>query len=219
MKNFFSSRLLAGLRMLYGNEALLMQPVWMGCRTWFAGISASPHWPRRRWIHLFGWPGAAGIALLLGCMAFYFYAVRSVQSRLDTARQAVTELQQHGKGANMHRRELTPAEQLAEFYQTLPEEKSLLPWMGKVFTLAHDQGISLDQGEYKLTRDKVGKLMRFQMTLPIKGEYLQIRRYFDSLLAEIPAVSLEHLQLERQKVGDPVLEARIRLVLYLEQGS
>ena len=59
--------------------------------------------------------------------------------------------------------------------------------------------------------------MRFQMSLPIKGEYPQIRKYLDSLLAEIPVVSLEHMQLERQKVGDPALEAKIRLALYMEQ--
>jgi len=48
--------------------------------------------------------------------------------------------------------------------------------------------------------------MRFQMTLPLKGKYPQIRKYLDSLLAEIPIVSLENLQLERQKVGDPALK-------------
>lgn len=167
-------------------------------------------------MRLFGWPGVAGIGLLIACMVFYFAAIRPVQSRLDAARQNVSELQKHGK-SDAARNSQQPVEQLAEFYRAFPNNKDLLPWMEKIFTLAHDQGISLDQGEYKVSSDKVGKLMRFQMTLPLKGEYPQIRKYLDSLLTEIPIVSLEHLQLERQKVGDPALEARIRLALYLEQ--
>ena len=167
-------------------------------------------------MHLFGLPGVAGIGLLIACLAFYFAAIRPAQFRLDAARQSAIEFHKHGNH-DATRNNQPPAEQLARFYRTFPNEKNLLPWLEKIFTLAHDQGISLDQGEYKVSSDKGGKLMRFQMTLPLKGEYPQIRKYLDSLLAEIPIVSLENLQLERQKVGDPALEARIRLALYLEQ--
>lgn len=185
-------------------------------RNSLAGIAASPYMTRRRWIFLFGWPGVAGAGLLVACLVFYGSAIRPLQSRLEAAHQVAVELQgQAQRGAK--RREQTPTEQLAEFYRAFPNEKDLLSWMEKIFTLAQNQGISLDQGEYKLNRDKAGKLVRFQMVLPIKGEYPQIRKYLDSLLTEIPVVSLEHLQLERQKVGDPVLEARISLALYLEQ--
>ena len=181
-------------------------------------ISASPHWTRRRWMRLFGWPGVAGTGLLVACLAFYLSAIRPAEFRLDVARQSAIQLQKYGKrDANEASRNQAPAGQLAEFYRLFPNDKKLLPWMEKIFTLAQKQEISLDQGEYKVTSDKVGKLMRFQMTLPFKGEYPQIRKYLDSLLAEIPIVSLEHLQLKRQKVGTPVLEARIRLALYLEQ--
>jgi len=182
-----------------------------------ARISASPHWTRRRWMRLFGWPGAAGIGLLAACLAFYASVIRPAQSRLEAAHQGVIQLQQAGKHGAQDRRSRSPAEQLAEFYRQFPNDKNLLPWVEKIFTLAQSQKLSLDQGEYKVSSDKVGKLMRFQMTLPLKGEYPQIRKYLDSLLAEIPTVALEHLQLERQKVGVPVLEASIRLTLYLEQ--
>ncbi|MFA6971932.1 MAG: GspMb/PilO family protein [Gallionella sp.] len=216
MKKFLSSRLPTGLRRIIKNKAKLMQAGGESGHSWLAKMSASPYWTRRRWIHLFGWPGAAGIGLLIACLAFYFAAIRPAQLRLDTARQSAIELQKHGRH-NASANNQPPGAQLAEFYRTFPDEKNLLPWIEKIFTLAHDQGISLDQGEYKLSSDKVGKLMRFQMSLPIKGEYPQIRKYLDSLLAEIPVVSLEHLQLERQKVGDPALEAKIRLALYMEQ--
>ena len=55
------------------------------------------------------------------------------------------------------------------------------------------------------------------MTLPVRGEYRQIRQFLASTGAKVPIASLEQVQFERQKVGDPLVDARIRLVLYLEQ--
>lgn len=205
MKNFLNSRLQTGLRKLAGGGS---------GSSWLAKISASPHWTRRRWVRLFGWPGIAGAGLLVACLAFYLSVIRPAQFRLDEARQSVIKLQKH---VQRDASSQAPAEQLAEFYRIFPNDKDLLPSMEKIFTLAQDQKISLDQGAYKVTSDKVGKLMRFQMSLSLKGEYPQIRKYLDSLLAEIPIVSLEYLQFGRQKIGDPALEARIRLALYLEQ--
>ena len=85
--------------------------------------------------------------------------------------------------------------------------------------LAERNGLSLNQGEYKATRDKVGRLVRLQMTLPVKGEYSQIRRFLSALPAETPIIALENVQFARQNIADSTVEARIRLALYLEQAS
>ena len=209
-----------GLRMLSENKASHIFAVGESNRFWFAEILASPHWVRRRWMSLFGWPGMAGIGLMVACLVFFMAFIRPAEFRLDSARQSAIQLHKQGKhDANEASRELQPTEQLAEFYRAFPNDSDLLPGIEKIFTLAQNQNLTLDQGEYKLSRDKVGKLVRFQMVLPVKGDYPQIRKYLDSLLTEIPNIALEHLQLERRKVGDPALEATIRLALYLEQES
>lgn len=182
-------------------------------------ISESPVWARRRWLHLFGWPGMIGAGLLVFCSALYFSAIQPAQIRLNEAHENAVSIQERVKLAanGLNHSELTPADQLAEFYRIFPKEKNLLPWLEKVFSLAAMQGIQLDQGEYKVTRDRVGKLVRFQMTLPVQGGYPQIRKYLNSLRAEIPIISMEHLQFERQKVNDSQVEAKIKLALYLER--
>ena len=189
-------------------------------RTWIL-ISENPIWARWRWIHLFGWPGAIGAGLLAACTAFYLSAIQPAQVRLDEAHRSAISIQERVKLAanGLNHSELTPAEQLAEFYRIFPNEKKLLPWLEKVFAVAQSQGISLDQGEYRVTRDRVGRLVRFQMTLPIRSSYPQIRNFLNSLRAEIPIASMEHLQFERQKVNDPEVEAKIRLALYVERES
>lgn len=185
----------------------------------WASVTESPLWARRRWLHLFGWPGVVGAGLLAMCTALYLSAIQPAQMRLNEAHQSAISIQERVKLAanGLNRNELTPAEQLAEFYRIFPNEKSLLPWLEKVFALAETQGISLDQGEYKVMRDKVGKLVRFQITLPVRSSYPQIRKYLNNLRAEIPIIAMEHLQFERQKINDPEVEAKIKLALYLER--
>lgn len=187
-------------------------------RAWLPFLSQSPLAARRRWLHLFGWPGVVGAGLLAMCPAFYVSAIYPAQARMNEVHQNAASLQERVKLAanGLNRKELSPSGQLVEFYRIFPSERNLVPSLKKVFDLAQAQGIQLDQGEYKLIRDKVGKLERFQMTLPVRSGYPQIRRYLSSLRAEIPIISLEHLQFERQKVNDTEVEAKIRLALYLE---
>jgi hypothetical protein len=56
------------------------------------------------------------------------------------------------------------------------------------------------------------------MSLPLSGEYPKIRRFLSDLRAEIPIVSLEEVEFERQKVGDQKVEAKVRLVIFLESA-
>lgn len=189
-------------------------------RSWIS-IAESPIWARRRWLSLFGWPGMLGAGLLALCVALYISAVQPAQVRLNEAHESAISVQERVKRAanGLNHGELTAADQLVEFYRIFPDEKNLLPWLEKVFVLAQSQGIRLDQGEYKVTRDKVGKLVRFEMMLPVRSTYPQIRKYVDILHREIPILAMEHLQFERQKVNDSEVEAKIKLALYVERES
>lgn len=177
-------------------------------------------WLKRRWLELLGKPGVVGIGLLAICLPFYFSAIVPAQERLNSARRDAVSLQEkiklEARGVKVAR---PPEEQLAEFYKMFPSDKNLPQWLGKIFDSAQNQGISLDQGEYKVIPDKTGSLIGFQMTLPIKGEYPKIRQYLAGLMADIPILSLENVQFDRQKVGETTVDAKVKLVLYLEQGS
>lgn len=178
-------------------------------------------WTARSWLRLLGWPGMLGAGVLAVCPAFYFSAIQPTQARLEAAhRSAISLHEQIERAATALRgRQLTPAEQLVEFYRAFPAEKNSPQWLDRIAAAAQSRGLSLDHGEYKATRDKSGKLVRYQMLLPLKGNYPQIRQFLAALPAEAPVVALESVQFERQKVADPAVEARIKLVLYLGQTS
>ncbi|MFA6901552.1 MAG: hypothetical protein WC236_00570 [Gallionellaceae bacterium] len=178
-------------------------------------------WTSQRWLRRMDWPGVLAIGILAICPAFYFSAILPEQARLEAARQRA-ELQNESLepvSTSRFDARLSPEEQLAVFYKMFPDEKSSSLWLEKLMVLAASHGLSLNDGEYKVTRDQVGKLLRYQMTLPVKGQYPQIRKFLSALQGALPVVALENVQFERQKVADPNLAAKIKLVLYLGQAS
>jgi len=167
----------------------------------------------------FGWAGIAGIGLWVMVATLFFTAVLPAQQRLDEARLSAASLQERiaRAGRQLSAGERPAAEQLAAFYRVFPDERSSPDWIGRIAATAQSCGLSIDQGNYKPTRDKVGKLIRLQMTLPLKGEYRQIRQFLVRTGVNVPIASLEQVQFERQKVGDSLVDAKISLVLYLER--
>lgn len=174
----------------------------------------------RRWLRRMGQSGVLAIGILAICPAFYFSAIHPLQVRLDTARNSVVALNEQFAlaGKSPDGTNLSTEDQLAVFYQNFPGEGNSSHWLGKLVALAAKRGLSLNDGEYKATRDKVGKLLRYQMTFPVNGPYPQIRNFLTDLPDTLPVVALENVQFERQKVTDPNVEAKIKLVLYLEQA-
>ncbi|HET7832590.1 MAG TPA: type 4a pilus biogenesis protein PilO [Gallionella sp.] len=178
-------------------------------------------WYSRRWSRTLGWPGMLAIGLLVACPLWYFSSVRPMQDRLGEARRSVTLMSERGQAGNQAAKDssLTPAEQLAEFYSAFPAERYSPQWLEKLIAVADQNDLNLNEGDYKTSREKVGRLVRYQITLPVKGQYPQIREFLAEIPAEIPIMALENVQFERENIADATVTARIRLVLYLEQAS
>jgi Tfp pilus assembly protein PilO len=157
------------------------------------------------------------IGVLATCPALYFSTMPPAQERLQTAQANARSLHERiaRSTAAMAMNQRPVEEQLTEFYRIFPGEKSSPQWLEKLLAVAETHGLAMDQGEYTATPDKTAKLVRFQITIPMKGEYLKIRKFLAALPTELPIIALESVQFQRQKIADPVVEAKIRLVLYL----
>jgi Tfp pilus assembly protein PilO len=173
-----------------------------------------------RWMSRLGLPGIIGIGLLVMCVALYFSLIQPKQLQLQEARQSADllsdKMNRMSKASKNGDR--PAAEQLTEFYQIFPDEKSSVDLIGKIAVIAQNDGFNLDEGEYKVNHEKIGHLTRMQIILPVKAQYQQIRKFLADISSDIPVVSLEQIQFQRQKVGDPLVDTHIKLALYLGQS-
>jgi hypothetical protein len=108
-----------------------------------------------------------------------------------------------------------PNENLALFYDTLGERRYAEQQVKTLFGLASKAGLVLSQGEYKGAFDQNGRFHTYQVNLPVKGSYGAIWRFGMLALGAIPFASLDEISFRRESIGEPAVEARVRLTLYL----
>lgn len=178
-------------------------------------------WTMYRWLPSFGWPGVLALGLLAMLVPFYFSAIHTAQERLVAAQRDTVSVREKLLQASrvVAAHQGTVDEQLIEYYRVFPNEFDSPEWLGKMSDIAGKIGLKLNEGEYKTTRDKVGRLMHFQITLPVTGTYPQIREFMASIPVEIPVMALENVQIERKTVSDSTVDAKIVFGLYLEQAQ
>jgi hypothetical protein len=167
-------------------------------------------------LHRLGPAGVLGIGVLFFCAPFYLSAVRPVEQEVRAQRLAADRLrarepyQPVSSGGR--------AEELRRFYGLFPPAERIPDELGRLYGLAQQAHLELLQGEYRLERHGEG-LMTYRITLPLRGAYPQIREFVGATLKTMPTASLDALRFERKRIGDPMLDAQVRVTLYFRPES
>ena len=159
--------------------------------------------------------GAVLLALIAGAMLAWMVAQRSLNA------------QQHAVALALVR---TPPkvvvsapvlanQNLLAFYAALGEQRYAEQQVKTLFALAARNGLSLSQGEYKSAPVAAARLHTYQITLPVKGSYKAIWQFGLAALRAMPFASLDDISFKRDTIGEPNVEARLRLTLYLADGG
>lgn len=172
-------------------------------------------WSLRRQVSALGWPGVSGAVLIAGSVVFAVSAIAPLETRISESKTDVESLRAKLQAAPVGAGAISAGDPLANFYAFFPPLGAAPEWLQRVFGLAETQGLRLESGEYKLKREKDFKLARYELTLPVRGGYAQIREFVSQVLTEVPASSLDEVTIRREDPGSATVEARIRLTLYL----
>ena len=165
-----------------------------------------------RWAALLGAPGVIGIGLLLFSLGFYNSAIAPGQERVEQMRAKVERLQQKSGSPQETRGVPGP---LSDFYGFFPPFDAASEGLGRLYALAAQEGLDLPKGEYRLANEAQGQIITYQAIFPLKGTYIQLRRFIVAMLNELPYISLDDLRLEKQRTGDTVVDSQIKLTFYL----
>ena len=185
-----------------------------GAVTWF-------RWHARRALRGAGPAGWLALAMLAGCAGWWLGMHQPALALAEQSQADNDRLDQ--KIARLGHRRLpppaTPQQQMAQFTHLLPTERELTASVGKLQALAKQQSLQLGQAEFKLSVDSAEPLARYTMTLPLKAGYAPLRRFVHDALAEQPALALEEFSVSRGDARSPLLDARLRFVLFVGEGT
>lgn len=161
-----------------------------------------------------GWQGVSGIVLLVLAGAFLVLALNPLEqetgfmhNRLDGVRsKAAMQSRSFSLGDRQ--------KELGMFFESLPAEEEVTDVLAKVYAIAEASGLEFKQAEYHL-EDKDHPKVEYKISFPVQGDYGRVRYFVSRVLAEHPAISLDQISFQRDKVNDPVLKTDIRLTLFL----
>lgn len=177
-------------------------------------------WRLRRLARAIGWSAALAVGLLAFEAVFHFSAIAPVLDEQARLRSEVVLLSQasarHGNNASPP---ADPRTELVEFYAALAQPAGAPDLLRRLHRVARDQGLTLDQAEYRPLPDPEGKLTRYQIVLPAKGTYPEVRRFLVQASGDLPGLAVDSISFQRQQIGDPVVEAQIKMTLFLGAPS
>jgi hypothetical protein len=167
-----------------------------------------------------GLPGLGGAALLALVLAYGVFGLLPDWRSLETLRQnshtANAYLEKVANGTATL--PVVPSQQLDEFHKALPTQLDATTVIDRIYAMASKEKINLARGEYSLGIDPKTQLARYQILLPVRGNYPQLRRFLHALLTELPAVVVEDVDFQRKRIADTELTGRIRMTLYLSRS-
>jgi hypothetical protein len=173
-------------------------------------------WARARQL---GWSGLVG-AVLLAASAFAYLLIvlpRDAEAeRLEQELDALRARIEQSRGAQSA--ETAPAAQLETFYAHFPPKGDVSGALRQIYAAAARNEVDLAQAEYRFVPERDLRLLRYQLNVPVKGSYPQIRSFSADVLKELPFASLDDINLQREAIGNPRVEARLRFSLYLKDG-
>lgn len=160
-----------------------------------------------------GTAGVLGVALVAGCLAFYWAGVRPAQAEVEALRESLARAARAapaGRGAPRD-----AGESLARFHGFFRAPEDALGALEAVFAAAAREQVAIDTGEYRVARERGAHLNRYRIAFPVKGSYVAVRRFVSRALAEVPGLALDDLAMRRDRIDAATVEARVQLTLYL----
>ncbi len=165
-----------------------------------------------------GWQGISGIAMLLLAGAFNFLALQPLEQETSfmhtrlNAVQAKTSAQSRTVSLGDRQKEL------GEFFDSLPVESDVTDILASLSAIAEESGVEIRQAEYRLDEKKKSRL-EYGIFLPIQGGYANVRHFVFRVLAEHPAIALDQINFQRDRVADSALKAEIHMTIFFIKSN
>ncbi len=175
----------------------------------------------------FGAWGVVAIISMLAAVYLYWQPLNSLRTEIEN-NPAQLQTAQHATAeqANRHADQQGDAQQqFAEnSQQKLLKIAEISALLTSIFQQASLQKITLNQGHYTFTKvanraEEKSTLAasRYEMQLPIKGEYTKVRDFLSAVLHAHPMLAVSKLQFKRENVFLSEIEAELVFVIFVKE--
>lgn len=167
------------------------------------------------WVRRLGWPTLIGVVLTICAILFYLTWNAPAEHRMHAMATHVASMRTAVGQRTKSWVPESPRAAIQTFYRALPPEAAIPDLMEKIFDAAYDADLAVENGEFKLLRQKDTAFSRYEIVLPVQGRYADIRKFANRVLQEIPSAALEDISFSREDVKNPEVDAKVRFTLYL----
>lgn len=158
-----------------------------------------------------GLPGIAGVALIALVIALQALAVAPMEREQAELEQ---RLARAARKADAGSPGADKAAQLQAFYGRFRDGAGKDEWVAKLHAIAARSGVDLKSADYRLQATGT-RIERYEIVLPVSAGYAQLRAFLKNALKEIPVLSLDQVNLKREKAIEGRLQAEVRMTLHL----
>ncbi|MBL8446819.1 MAG: hypothetical protein JNJ44_05320 [Zoogloeaceae bacterium] len=170
-----------------------------------------------RALHRLGWAGAVGAGLLAFSAAFAISVERDQALRREAlVAERARLLRIAALPEADHRSE---RQRLIAFYEHFPTQGTLPGRLQRVHELAEAHGVEVSRADVRESRDVSTRLRRVILSLPVSGGFDEVYAWLGEVLATMPEVGLETLNLKRDATDTADADIEVRLAVYVREGT
>ncbi|MEN3111477.1 hypothetical protein ACFONG_08585 [Uliginosibacterium paludis] len=103
---------------------------------------------------------------------------------------------------------------LASFREVLVMQDATPTQLRVIHQKASELGLQPGQLDMRRQQDGQGVFSQLQVTMPLKGSYLAVKRFCGDLLEYMPSVSIDQISIKRDDTRPDVVDAQIALSLW-----
>jgi Tfp pilus assembly protein PilO len=159
----------------------------------------------KKLVERIGMAGVAAIGLLAAALFFSHFMVKPLEERNALLKQSVS-----GKSNTA----APSGEKVAAVYEYLRKDEDTTDWLAKLHGIGTATGIQMRAASYS-TKPAEGRIVRYEIVLPVAGSYAQIRDFLKRAQAEIPVMSIDQVSLKKDEKKGGAIHAEMRLTLHM----
>lgn len=161
--------------------------------------------------------GMVGLSMLVATSMLLLFALLPAWQKLDGVEADMVRLSKVPRDQRAAQVDHSPQATLKAFYAFLPAQNAITKLLAQLYTLAEAQELEPQKVEYVLTHSADAPYSRYQITLPVTGRYVAVRKFMANVLNEMPAAAINEVSFKRVGATGQDVEAMIRITIFLSR--